>query len=149
MGGKIPPPPAAAPRIATTSLAELPLVAQNDLAFGAIVTALGFAVRAIGHRVSIARSIGTAAEPVVYATLSAEGREFLFALGVAVPDMDRGSRAPPSCGHVSIRPHMTRSTIDACSSIAMASRNGRWSTGGRPPPGLGGRPPRPPSSPPS
>jgi hypothetical protein len=88
MEGKTPSAHGASPRIASSSLAELPLAAQNHLAFGAIVTALGFSPDAIGHRVDPARPIGIAAEPVLRATLTANGREFTLALGVAVPDMD-------------------------------------------------------------
>lgn len=81
-----------APQVAA-SFDALPRAAQNGLALDALVTALGFPPDAIGRRI-VARQGVAVDEAVVRATLTANGREFSFALGVAVPSMDaRHARA--------------------------------------------------------
>lgn len=78
--------PAAAPSPAV-SLAELPFAVQNFLAFGTIVTALGFEPGAISHRVMGSPAIGGVGEHALCATLANDGREFSVPVGGAVPNL--------------------------------------------------------------
>lgn len=66
------------PPLQATSLDALPLAAQHFLAFGAIVTALGFPASAIDHRVIAATTIGSAPEGCC--TRPRRRREFAIAV---------------------------------------------------------------------